>query len=52
MIQIYLNEDFYSKTKIKFSKKKFENFFENFILGFLGYLPDFKTKITFFPKES
>ncbi len=52
MIQIYLNEDFYSKIKIKFSKKKFDIFFENFILGVLGHLPDFETKITFFPKES
>jgi hypothetical protein len=52
MIQIYLNKDFYSKIKIKFSKKKFDIFLENFILGFLGHLPDFETKITFFPKES
>ncbi len=52
MIQIYLNKDFYSKIKIKFSKKKLDIFFENFILGFLGHWPDFETKITFFPKES
>jgi hypothetical protein len=52
MIQIYLNEDFYTKIKIKSKKKKFDIFFENFILGFLGNLPDFETKITFFPKES
>jgi hypothetical protein len=52
MIQIYLNKDFYTKINIKFSKKIFYIFFENFILGFLGHLPDFGTKITFFPKES
>ncbi len=52
MIQIYLNKDFYSKINIKFSKKNLKFFLENFILGFLGHLPDFETKITFFPKES
>ena len=42
MIQIYLNEDLYIKIKIKFRK---------IILGFLGHLPDFETKITFFLKS-
>jgi hypothetical protein len=42
MIQIYLNEDLYLKIKIKFWK---------IILGFLGHLPDFETKITFFLKS-
>jgi hypothetical protein len=40
MIQIYLNEDFYSKLKIKLKKKNLIYFF-NFILGVLGHLPDF-----------